>query len=151
MAGLPENEIYSIDPTNLENITNNKLLKARIESGDYFKMPLMRREEVSKYKRLVTGFGEWYNMVKDNLRDTIDPREFSSLDVENIEHQRLGFFQMYDVFGSQDDETRARMMDREQIDYFELNLDTIAHKVAFYKTRKRIFDIILPTIESYVW
>jgi hypothetical protein len=58
MAGLPENEIYSIDPTNLENITNNKLLKARIESGDYFKMPLMRREETSKYKRLVTGFGE---------------------------------------------------------------------------------------------
>lgn len=151
MAGLPENEIYSIDPTNLENITNNKWLKARIESGDYFKMPLMRREEISKYKRLVTGFGEWYNMVKDNLRDTIDPREFSSLDVENIEHQKLGFFQMYDVFGSQDDETRARMMDREQIDYFELNLDTIAHKVAFYKTRKRIFDIILPTIESYVW
>jgi hypothetical protein len=90
-------------------------------------------------------------MIKDNVRDTLDPRELSPYEVENIDRQKLGFFEMYDVFGSQNDETRAKMIDKNKVDYYDFNLDTIAHKVAFYKTRKRIFDLILPTINAYMW
>ena len=46
---------------------------------------------------------------------------------------------------------KAKMIERNGVDYFDLNLDTIAHRMAFNKIRKNIFDKQLPIINAYVW
>ena len=90
-------------------------------------------------------------MMKDNLTAMLDGRELSEDDVKNIDQQRMGFFEMYDVYGSQTNDVRAKMIEDRGTNYFELNLDTIAHRIAFNKIRKQTFDLILPTINAYMW
>ena len=57
---------------------------------------------------------------------------------------------MFDVYGQQSRETKAKMIDENGVDYYEFNLDTIAHRVAFSKIRKQTFDLILPTVNAYM-
>ena len=63
----------------------------------------------------------------------------------------MGLYEMYDVYGRQTPEFKAKMIERNGVDYFDLNLDTIAHRMAFNKIRKNIFDKQLPIINAYVW
>ena len=95
--------------------------------------------------------GEWWSTFKDRLTDIIDPRQLSQYDITNIEAQKVGFFEMYDAYGSQSKEIKAKMIDENTVDYYEFNLDTIAHRLAFSKIRKQTFDMILPTINAYMW
>jgi hypothetical protein len=84
------------------------------------------------------------------LTDILDPRQLSQYDITNIEAQKVGFFEMYDAYGSQTKEIKAKMIDENSVDYYEFNLDTIAHRLAFSKIRKQTFDLILPTINAYM-
>lgn len=58
---------------------------------------------------------------------------------------------MYNPYGNQRGEIRAKMLQERPANYYEMNLDTIAHKVAFTNIRKQVFDMILPTINAYIW
>lgn len=155
MAGVSDAEMAKIDPEDLNSIKSNEKLGKLLESGEYFDMPLMRREEMSKYKgALKTNNGNTLNiraMIRDNVRTWLDGRELSKHDLINVENQRRGFFYMYDPYGNQRGEIRAKMLQDRTADYYEMNLDTIAHKVAFTKIRKQNFDLILPTINAYIW
>ena len=42
------------------------------------------------------------------------------------------------------------MVEKYGINYFDLNLDTLAHRLAFNKIRKNEFDKILPIINAYI-
>lgn len=150
--GIPDVEIEAMDAKDIESIKKNKTLKEAIENGTYFEMPLVRREEVSRYKDAFMSMSDrWQGMMKDTLTDLLDGRELSEQDVANIDAQKMGFFEMYDVYGQQTSDVRARMIEERGTNYFELNLDTIAHRVAFNKIRKQTFDLILPTINAYMW
>lgn len=149
-AGLSEKEIDSIDPKNLSELKKNTKLNNRLEKGSYFKIPLVRNSEISKYKDSLSEKGRIVGYFKDKMTDFLDGRELSQFDLTNIDAQKMGFFEMYDVYGSQTEEVRARMIERDGVDYYDLNLDTIAHRVAFNKIRKQTFDLILPTIAGYI-
>lgn len=58
---------------------------------------------------------------------------------------------MYNPYNNQRGEIRAKMLQDRSASYYEMNLDTIAHKVAFTGIRKQVFDLILPTINAYIW
>jgi len=58
---------------------------------------------------------------------------------------------MYDVYGRQTPEYIAKGIEKHGVNYFEWNLDTIAHRVAFNKIRKNVFDKRLPIINAYMW
>ena len=150
--GIPDVEIEKMDATNLDSIRQNKTLAEALDKGTYFEMPLIRREELSKYKDAFTGMSDrWKGMAKDTITELLDGRELSEQDVENIDAQKMGFFEMYDIYGGQEGEARAKMIEERGTNYYELNLDTIAHRVAFNKIRKQTFDLILPTINAYMW
>ena len=155
MVGLSDAEAAALDYNSLESLETNEEFAKLLASGEYFEMPLMRRDEMSKYN------GMWKsadgktknasNMAKDYMMSWIDSRELSKHDLINIRSQSKGFFHMYDPYGNQRGSIRAKMLQERSADYYEMNLDTIMHKVAFTKIRKRNFDLILPTINAYIW
>ena len=151
MAGLSENEMTAIDPKNLSEIQKNSKLAKRLEDGSYFRVPLIRNSELSRYKDTLSEKGRILGYWKDEMTDFLDGRELSQFDLTNIDAQRMGFFEMYDVYASQTDDARAKMVERDGVEYYDLNLDTIAHRVAYNKIRKQTFDLILPTIAAYTW
>jgi hypothetical protein len=57
---------------------------------------------------------------------------------------------MIDLYGRQDDDYKAKMIEKFSVNHFDLNLDTIAHRVAFNKIRKNIFDNRLHVINAYL-
>lgn len=154
LRGVSDEEVAKVDPNNLESVRKIKAFADAIDSGEYFEMPLIRREEMTKYKGAFKELGEKWNifgMTKDNFDELLDSRELSPYDVSNIDASSMGFYEMYDVYGKQDRETKARMLEERPVNYYEYNLDTIAHRVAFNKIRKNTFDLIMPTINAYMW
>ena len=74
--GVAEEDVKDINPNSLDSIMSIKKFKEVIEDGSYFEMPLIRREEVTKYKDFL-GMGEWWSTFKDRLTDILDPRQLS--------------------------------------------------------------------------
>ena len=56
---------------------------------------------------------------------------------------------MYDIYAKQSDEFKEKAISENTTDYFELDLDTIAHRVTFHQIRKVNVDTILPIINAY--
>ena len=152
---IPKAEILKLNPDSLESITKNEKIKKSIEDGSYFEMPLVRREEWTKYKGVVTTPGKlWQDKIKPyvhEINDFLDPRELLQGDLDTIKLQKMGFYEMYDIYGSQTKEYKAKVIEKNGVDYFEFNLDTIAHRIAFNKIRKQTLDRKLPIINSYIW
>lgn len=153
---VSDTESSKLDYTTIEGLSKNEKFKIALETGDYFEMPLVRREELSRYAgHGNTNAGDiWRDRILPYLHeinDYIDPRELTEKDLKMIELQKIGFYEMYDVYGRQNAEMKARAVERNGVNYFEWNLDTIAHRIAFNKIRKNIFDNRLPIINAYVW
>ena len=155
IVGISDEAIASINPDDINSIRTIEKFADLLDSGEYFHMPLIRREEMSKYEgAFKSNAGNTLNikdMWSDYIRSWIDGRELSKHDVINAENQRRGFFHMYNPYNNQRGEIRAKMLQERSASYYEMNLDTIAHKVAFTKIRKQVFDMILPTINAYIW
>lgn len=152
--GIADKEIEKLDPFDLNSIRSNEAIAEAIDKGEYFEMPLVRREELSRYKGLFSTAGDSFRRlgaIKDDITDWIDSRELSQYDISNIDAQKMGFFEMYDAYGTQSKEIKDKMIDENTVDYYEFNLDTIAHRLAFSKIRKQTFDMILPTVSAYMW
>ena len=47
-----------MDAANLDSIRQNQTLAEALDKGTYFEMPLVRREELSKYKDAFTGMSD---------------------------------------------------------------------------------------------
>ena len=151
---IPESIVKSLDANSLESISKNEKIKNAIESGKYFEMPLIRREELSRFGGEHETPGEiWKNRKSywEELNDYLDTRELQKENLDAIELQRMGFYEMYDVYGRQTPDMKARILERHNTNYFEWNMDTIAHRIAFNKIRKQIFDRKLPIINAYLW
>ena len=152
--GIAESVIEKLDPTNLSSLMSNEVIAKAITNEEYFEMPLVRREELSRYKNLFTSTGDSFRKLgalKDDFKDLLDTRELSQYDIANADAQKMGFFEMYDVYGTQKKEIKDKMIDENTVEYYEFNLDTIAHRLAFSKIRKQTFDMILPTVSAYMW
>lgn len=152
---ITDEEMAKLDPSSLTSISSNPKIKKALDDGSYFEMPLIRKEEISRYKDAFTMNGKiWRDRIKpytSEIRDYFDDRELQKEDLNNIQMQQMGLYEMYDVYGRQTPEFKAKMIERNGVDYFDLNLDTIAHRMAFNKIRKNIFDKQLPIINAYVW
>lgn len=150
--GVPDEEVEKMNASDIESIKKNDKFAKALRDGTYFEMPLIRKEGPSKYKDAFISMSDrWQGMWKDTITAWIDGRELSPEDVENVDAQKMGIFEMYDIYGKQEGTTRAKMIEERGTNYFDLNLDTIAHRVAFNKIRKQTFDLILPTINAYMW
>ena len=150
---IPENIINSLDVNSLESLMQNEKIKKAMENGSYFEMPLIRREEVSRFKNALSIGDSWKSRIKpymEEFNDAIDPRGLQKEDISSAQLQSMGFYEMYDVYGRQSADMKARVLERHPVDYFEWNLDTIAHRIAFNKIRKQVFDKNLPIINSYL-
>ena len=133
--GIAESVIEKLDPTNLSSLMSNEVIAKAITNEEYFEMPLVRREELSRYKNLFTSTGDSFRKLgalKDDFKDLLDTRELSQYDIANADAQKMGFFEMYDVYGTQKKEIKDKMIDENTVDYYEFNLDTIAHRLAFF-------------------
>jgi hypothetical protein len=157
MLNLTKEEINKIDITSLASIEktdkSGKLLKA-INSGEYFKVPFVRSEQLDRHGAVVNGGIKGITQTMKNtvneIYDHIDPREYTKDDLKVAKEAQLGLYEMYDVYARQNDETKLNAIKESGIEYFELNLDTIAHRVAFSKIRKYHLDHKLPIIVSYI-
>lgn len=152
---IPEDQIAKLNPDSLESITSHSKIKEAVDNGTYFNMPLIRREEITRYKDLMTTPAKlWKEKIKpylNEINDYIDARELQKEDLDIIEKQKMGFYEMYDVYGRQTPEYVAKGIEKHSVNYFEWNLDTIAFRVAFSKIRKKILDRKLPIINAYIW
>lgn len=155
MLNLTSDQIAKIDPTSLESLKSNTKIAEAIENGNYFKIPLVRREELSRNAEFLKGglhgFWESFKGRLHEVNDFIDPRELDPDQLKYIKESAVGFTEMYDVYGNQTDEYKAKVLAKHKSTYFEWNLDTIAHRVAFNKIRKYQFDAKLPIINAYIW
>lgn len=152
--GIADHIIENLNPENLESLKSVDKFAEALDNGKYFEMPLMRREEQSKYKGLFMSAGDNFRRlgaIQDKVVDWIDGRELSQYDLQNVNDQSLGFFEMYDAYGTQEKWQKNKMIEENGFHYYEFNLDTIAHKMAFSKIRKQTFDMILPTVSAYMW
>lgn len=152
---ITEADAEKLDHNDINSLMTNAVLKKAIEDGTYFEMPLIRREEITRFKGAVASSGKlWKDKIKpyvSEIKDYLDTRELQKGDLSSIELQKMGFYEMYDVYGRQSQAFKAKAIEERTIEYFEWNLDTIAHRVAFNKIRKKILDRKLPIINSYIW
>ena len=155
MLDLTSTEIKAIDPEIEESLRTNEKIAKALDSGDYFKIPLVRREELSKHKGLIEkglhAFWERFKNRKEELDDFLDGRELDPEVKKDLRMSAVGYTEMYDVYKLQNDAYKDRMITKHGVDYFEFNLDTIAHRVAFNKIRKYQYDSKLPVITAYIW
>jgi len=82
--------------------------------------------------------------------DFLDARGLTNEDLEELGENRDGFYEMYDTYSAHTPAFKAKMVEHHGIDYFEFNIDTIAHRLIFNKIRKDIYDKVFPVINSYV-
>jgi len=152
---IPDSEIAKLDSKNIKSLMTNNKIKDALESEEYFRMPLIRREEVTRFGDIFTTPGKlWKEKLSSyfhEFNDYIDNRELTKDDLAALEAQNLGFYEMYDVYARQTPEYVAKGIEKHSINYFEWNLDTIAHRIAFSKIRKNEYDKKLPIINSFIW
>lgn len=155
MLNLKSDEISKINPESLDSLLKNETIANAIVTGEYFKIPLIRREELSRHKDLfhqgLHGFWSRFTGRMEEINDYIDARELNPEDLKNLKQSAIGFTEMYDVYGLQNDKYKANVLNKHGVEYFEWNLDTIAHRIAFNKIRKYQFDSKLPIISAYIW
>lgn len=156
---LTDTEIKRIDISSLESIAKtggSRILEAINSANEnYFRIPLVRSEALDRNGAIlhggVKGIVQRSKNYLGELYDLIDPREFSEEDLKNSKEQQLGIFEMYDVYSRQTDGFKKEALKKFGKSHYELNLDTIAHRVAFSKLRKNQLDTKLPIINAFIW
>jgi len=160
MLDLPTALYNKVDVSSLDSIkrtdTSGKIVKA-IEDESYFKMPLVMKEDISKwnigehYDSFSDFIKTFYSEKKHELTDMLDPQGSFKEGKNSVKAQKAGVHEMFDLYGRQNDEYKARMLAKNKAATYELNLDTIASRIAFSRIKKNIFDNRLPIISSYLW
>lgn len=161
LMGIPINISNKIDVSSIESIKKTapkelaEKIISRIESGEYFRMPLIRSQLISRNKKVLSFNGKEIKQAAKNVlaetRDFIDGRELDPEDAAKVDELSSGYFEMYEIYGKQSAPFIAQAVDRDKPIYYEIDLDTIASKVIQEKVRKKYADQVLPVINSYVW
>jgi hypothetical protein len=122
---LKKEDIKNIDISTLESIEQTdktgKLTKAII-TGEYFKIPLVRSDQIDKYGKVMFGGIQGITKsIKDNLgefNDLLNPRELVKDDLQIAREQQFGLHEMYDVYGNQTDAAKLEAIKRHRsMDY----------------------------------
>lgn len=152
---ISEEEQAELNPNNLASILRNEKIATSYESGKYFDMPLVRREEISKhlgkFKTKGQTFQDWLTPMKDEFADLLSPKGLTQEELVDSEKSEVGFYEMYDTYSKHTPEFKARAVDKHTINYFEFNLDSIANRVIFNKVRKNTYDKAFPVVNAYIW
>lgn len=148
-------EDETVDVSSMETLTKHPKIITAIKSGKYFEMPLMRTELMDRHGKVlhggIKGIVQNAKEYLGEIYDFLDPRELTEADLEHAKESQLGLYEMYDVYDRQNDQMKGEMIAKKGRDYFEWNLDTIAHRYAFSKIKKAKIDLVLPTINAYIW
>jgi hypothetical protein len=51
---IPDADIAKLDVTSLSSLMTNAKIQKALEDGTYFNMPLIRREEITRYKNVLS-------------------------------------------------------------------------------------------------
>lgn len=148
---ISEKDLSGLDPESLSSISKNSKINKAISDGSYFEMPLVRREDLSKYVGAIKDPSKAWKAYSHDITYNYDPRGLQKEDILQNRIIREGYYEMYDIYGRQTKEYKQNMLERHPVEYFEFNLDTIANKIAFSKIKKGIFDKILPVVNAYMW
>jgi len=158
--GLSDKAAETVDFTSLDTLKKTmstsvyaKLIQA-MEDSDYFKMPLIRSQRIDRNKGIITeSWGEKFAAIDragKELNNFLDDRQITT-EEQKMTQRDLGMYEMYDIYAQQSDEFKIEQLNLNPPDYYELDLDTIAHRVTFSQIRKKHVDTILPVINAYIW
>lgn len=158
---IPDAEADKIDVTSLDTIKKtasdevSKVILQRIETGEYFRMPLIRSQSWTRHQKLVSKSKEKVQAGVKGLaaetKDFIDGRELYKDDLAKIKKDTRKYNQMYEIYGRQSEEFITNAVNENGSASYEIDLDVIAHRIILEKTKKRFIDKVLPTINAYVW
>ena len=158
--GIPKKEWGKIDLTSLDSIKTTassesySKIEKYISNGSYFKMALVRSERIDRsvnnLKDGVKGMEKYREQWLKEWDDYIDSRQLDRDEVKKAK-QDLGYYEMNDIYSRQSDEFKEKAIAENSPDYFETDLDTLAHRVTFHQIRKQNVDTILPIINAYAW
>jgi hypothetical protein len=148
----------SIDITSLDTLKNSKagltVLKSILDES-YFKMPLIRNQQLTRGQSLLrggfTGMVNKGKVVGEEFLDYFDGREMHEEERINLDKAQIGYYEMANIYERQDDFFKKEMLSKNGSEYYELNLDIIANRIAFNKIRQNYVNAILPTINAYIW
>ena len=158
---LSDEEADKIDFSSIESIKKTaseyvgKRIVLMMETGEYFNMPLIRSKSWTRHKKIfskakstrekgITG-------IMAETRDFIDGRELYKDDLAKIKKDTRKYNQMYEIYGKQSEEFITNAVNENGSASYEIDLDTIAHRIVLEKTKKKFIDKVLPVINSYVW
>ena len=143
-------DISSLDAMEKSNQKGFEKIQRAMEDGDYFKMPLVRSQQIDRNARHIKqNFTQMLRNIADEMNDFVNPQDLEKSELQDIQKQ-LGYFEMYDIYARQTDKFKEKAILEKGADYFELDLDTIAHRAVFSQIRKKNIDNILPVINAYV-
>ena len=144
-------DISSLDAMEKSNQKGFEKIRRAMEDEDYFKMPLVRSQQIDRNARHIKqNFTQMLRNIADEMNDFVNPQDLEKSELQDIQKQ-LGYFEMYDIYARQTDKFKEKAILEKGADYFELDLDTIAHRAVFSQIRKKNIDNILPVINAYVW
>lgn len=153
---IPKSELDKANITTLESMektmpsTYQKIVKM-IADKTYFKMPLVRSQQIGRHTSVIRkGYAHAVDVYKQEMYNSIDSRELESDEIRSLK-ERLGYYEMYNIYDRQTDKFKEKAIETKGIDYFELDLDAISHRLTFNQIRKAHLDNILPVINAYTW
>lgn len=152
-AKIDYSSLESIEKTAGENI--GKMITQRIGTGEYFRMPLIRSKSWTRHQKLFTTskqkLGQGIQGILAETKDFVDGRELYADDLARIKKDTRKYTKLYEVYGKQSEEFIARVVTENGPVAYEIDLDDIAHRIAFEKIKKRTVDKVFPVLNAYAW
>ena len=144
---LSDEDLNGVDVNNPETFSNNKALHERFISGDYFLAPLVRSNYISRHKSLLTNFLEKIKNYSNESLNIITQQNYTAREIKSVE-ESLKKLEIPDITQSQFTSTdRLSYLQEATKDYFDINLDTIAHAImdnsVRYSTIKNKLNLVL--------
>ena len=126
---LSDEDLNGVDVNDPETFSNNKALYERFISGDYFLAPLVRSNYMSRHKSLLTNFLDRVKDYSNESLNIITQQNYTAREIQSVE-ESLKKLEIPDITQSQFTSTaRLSYLQEATKDYFDINLDTIAHAI----------------------
>lgn len=124
---------------------NSDIGQVKVESGEWFLLPLMRGSSFNKMFKRDLG-----SRITDYMDTLIDPAGLFDLERKEYDkHLAEGMFEMVNSFDVQKlPEGRHKLIASEKLGAFETDLEVVLDFYAFSETRRNEYNKVLPKITS---
>jgi len=124
---------------------NSDVGKVKVDSGEWFLLPLMRGSSFNKMFKRNIG-----SRITDYMDTLIDPADLFDLERKQYDkHMAEGMYEMVNSFDAQKlPEGRHKLISSEKLGAFETDLEVVLDFYAFSETRRNEYNKVLPKITS---